>query len=692
MIPQLPIDILEEIFENLESLISTLHSCLLLSRACCRTIIPILYRQPFCYTRRNPSPKLINTYLSNLTSNDISHILKVDIDLLKKYKIEISSSPNCDGEIISENSKKSHSIFNYHSHLKKLNYRDLYDFSLIWFKTKYCTDNLRLNDNERYKFINPTEEQPFSQEPMKTLSRILLNLFMSKGAKLDYLFMDAGKELINQELNLTGDDDDEEEDYENFIDEEDRYLQTPTISFPVLETVQNHFKENLRKTYGWIENNIIDDDNINDKNNYVYENHISLLYDNKINPILKNFLENLKIFGFYGRGKFQEKSFENISLICQNINTLIINLTVNDEWNTERAKKELSNLNELINNQKNLKEFIFVEYQGKFWWSPSSRLRDMEIDFSHHIHNLLVVELYDVDFQLWKPLHVFASLTNLEELAFISCRHQENVMAPLKYSSYKKLKKLSIIGWNGITLIDPKIVEILIENSINSLKSLSIILTHEVSTIVLDSINRFQPNLIELALKFDQTHFIILQSLPFSGLENLEKLTLSNWGYVPIDVELILPLLGKSLPINLKRLQILARWIFSIHALNEFLDNCKAKLKFIDIRHCTGITDEHVDLIWMKLGDSLERLIIRDTENRRLNDEVPYGQVIETKSIGNSTNNNEESSSSLDENYKLDKICKKEKPVYVRRTEVEPSEDEVYSYVRIEQLRYRWEE
>ncbi|RGB41948.1 hypothetical protein C1646_810348 [Rhizophagus diaphanus] len=738
MIPQLPIDILEEIFENLESLIPTLHSCLLLSRECCKTIIPILYRQPFHYTRKNPSPKLIDTYLSNIKSNDISHIIKIDLDLLEKFNIDLLKSSKNDADDNnndSNNENQKFSIFNYHSHLKRLNYRDLYDFSLIWYRDKQKmnnddnNNNLRININnyERYKFTNPTEDEPHSQEPMRTLSRILLNLFMSKGAKLDYLFMDSGKELIDQGLNINGDNDeiDDDDDFENFIDEDDRYLQTPTISFPVFDNIQNYFisdfglSENFERNYVLINddnnnnNNNNDNNNDNNNNNNNFNNYNSdddydyNYYNEQIhgkstlsinpNPILKNFLENLQIFGFYGRGKNQEKSFNNISSICNNIETLIINLTVNDEWNTDRAKKELKSLNNLINNQKNLKEFIFVEYQGKFWWSPSSRLKDMEIDFSHHIHNLLVVELYDVDFQLWKPLHVFASLTNLEELAFISCRHQENVMSPLKYSSYKKLKKLSIIGWNGITLIDPKVVEILIENSINSLKSLSIILTHDVSTIVLNLINKFQPNLVELSLKFDQTHYITLQSLPFYGLSNLEKLTLSNWGYVPIDVELILPLLGKSLPSNLKKLQILARWTFSINALKDFLNNCEAKLKFIDIRHCTGISDEHVDLIWSGLGDSLERLIIRDTENRRLNDEVPYGQVIEAKNENfpdiNSTNPSSSCNvpSSSNDTRITNENFKEEKPIYIKRTEIEPSEDEVYSYVRIDQLRYRWE-
>ncbi|GBB99388.1 hypothetical protein RclHR1_03500013 [Rhizophagus clarus] len=721
MKPQLPIDILEEIFENLESLISTLHSCLLLSRECCKTIIPILYRQPFQYTRKNPSPKLIDTYLSNLTSDDLSYVIKVDIDLLEKFNIKLPINDNNSNNNNSSNSNNNNNnneyfpIFNYHSHLRRLNYRDLYDFSIIWYRSKQKVNDLRIiNNNERYKFTNPTEDEPYSQEPMKTLSRILLNLFMSKGAKLNYLFMDSGKELINQELNLNADDDENNDDFENFIDEEDKYLQTPTISFPVLDVLQNYFIsnfgliENFGKNHDLIkdddddnnDDNDNDDDDNNNNNNF---NDISVNNNtssfNQPNPILKNFLENLQIFGFYGRGKCQEKSFDNISSICDDIKTLIINLTVNDEWNTERAKKELKSLNNLINNQKNLKEFIFVEYQGKFWWSPSSRLRDMEIDFSHHINNLLVVEFYDVDFQSWKPLHVFASLTNLEELTFISCRHQENVMSPLKYSSYKKLKKLSIIGWNGITSIDPKVVEILIENSIDSLKSLSIILTHDVSTIVLSTISKFQPNLIELSLKFDQTHYITLQSLPFYGLENLEKLTLSNWGYVPIDVELILPLLGKSLPPNLKKLQILARWTFSINALREFLNNCEAKLKFIDIRHCSGITEEHVDLIWTRLSDSLERLIIRDTENRRLNDEVPYGQAIEAKSENfldmSSANFNDASSScnvsSSSDARITDEKSKEKKPTYTRRAEVEPSEDEVYSYIRIDQLRYRWE-
>ncbi|GBC45627.2 hypothetical protein GLOIN_2v1500215 [Rhizophagus irregularis DAOM 181602=DAOM 197198] len=180
-------------------------------------------------------------------------------------------------------------------------------------------------------------------------------------------------------------------------------------------------------------------------------------------------------------------------------------------------------------------------------------------------------------------------------------------------------------------------------------------------------------------------------------LYNLEKLTLSNWGYVPIDVELILPLLGKSLPSNLKKLQILARWTFSINALKDFLNNCEAKLKFIDIRHCTGISDEHVDLIWSGLGDSLERLIIRDTENRRLNDEVPYGQVIEARNDNfpdiNSTNPSSSCNvpSSSNDTRITNENFKEEKPIYIKRTEIEPSEDEVYSYVRIDQLRYRWE-
>ncbi|CAG8607406.1 9090_t:CDS:2 [Funneliformis mosseae] len=616
-----PTDILEEIFENLESSISTLHSCLLLSRVCCKAIVPILYRQPFRYTRQNPSPKLIDTYLYNITSKDISRILKVDLDfLLERFNIELSDSSRRD------------SIFNYHSYLKRLNYRDLYDFGLIWYRNIQKQNDVKINDNERYKFLNPTENEPYSQEPMKTLSRILLNFFMIKGAKLDYLFMDSGKELIDNSIEI------------------------------VVTT------KSLREEGG-----VDDDQDVN-----------------VVNPILRNCLENLKIFGFYGKGKFQGQTLDNISSICQGLQTLIINLTVNDEWNTARAKKEITSLNDLINNQKALKDFIYVEYQGKFWWSPSSRLRDIEIDFSHHVHNLLVVEFYDVYFQLWKPLHVLASLTNLQELAFVSCKHQESVMEPLKYSSFKKLQKLSIIGWDEITLIDPKVVEVLIENASDTLRSLSIVLTHEVSTTVLESINKFQPNLVELAIKFDQTHLSTLQQLPFYGFENLEKLTLNNWGHVAIDVDLILPLLGKSLPPNLKKLQILARWTFSTKGLKNFLNNCEAKLKYIDIRHCTGITEEHIDLIWMKFSDSLERLIIREIEG---NDDVPYGQILEANFTASEDHHSTHSGSIEANLFESEEgnPANDRKPVYVKRIEIDPSEDEAYSYVRTDKLRYRWE-
>ncbi|CAI2185232.1 11832_t:CDS:2 [Funneliformis geosporum] len=613
-----PTDILEEIFENLESSISTLHSCLLLSRVCCKAIIPILYRQPFRYTRHNPSPKLIKTYLYNVTSKDLSLILKDDLDLLKRFNIELSDSSNKD------------SIFNYHSYLKRLNYRDLYDFGLIWYRHIQKQYDINFNDNERYKFLNPTENDPYSQEPMKTLSRILLNFFMIKGAKFDYLLMDSGKELIDNS--------------NEFIDA----------------------IKSLREEEGGVDG----DQDVND-----------------VNPILKNCLENLKIFGFYGKGKFQGQTLDIISSNCQGLQSLIINLTVNDEWNTARAKKEITSLNNLINNQKVLKDFIYVEYQGKFWWSPSSRLRDIEIDFSHHVHNLLVVEFYDVYFQLWKPLNILASLTNLRELAFVSCKYQESVMAPLKYSSYKKLQKLSMIGWDEITLIDPKVVEVLIENAKDTLRSLSIVLTHKVSTIVLESINKFQPNLVELAIKFDQTHLSTLLHLPFYSFRNLEKLTLNNWGHVAIDVDLILPLLGKSLPQNLKNLQILARWTFSTEGLNRFLNNCEAKLKYIDIRHCTGITEEHIDLIWMKFSDSLERLIIREIEG---NDDVPYGQILEANfpaSEGLHSINN----GSIEANLSEFEEFNVRRPVYIKRIEINPSEDEAYSYVRTDKLRYRWE-
>src|SRR5436190_927128 len=149
---QIPEDCIEEILEYLEDDIITLHSCSLVSRTLCKITIPILWRQPFRYKRHNPSSALIETYWTFLKKDYVTY---EDTKILFDFGIEIF-----------QQQKKE--IFNYPSFIKRLNSRDLYDFSLEW-------------------FINSkTLVKPLTPEPMITIARCLFNIFIARGAKFEY--------------------------------------------------------------------------------------------------------------------------------------------------------------------------------------------------------------------------------------------------------------------------------------------------------------------------------------------------------------------------------------------------------------------------------------------------------------------------------------------------------------------------
>ncbi|GBC10130.1 hypothetical protein RclHR1_09360008 [Rhizophagus clarus] len=77
----LPLEIFEEIFENLHDDKITLHSCILVNRSWCITAIPILWRRPFVLLNK-PSVKLIHTYIANVFDQ-----LESEVRLTKYIKI-----------------------------------------------------------------------------------------------------------------------------------------------------------------------------------------------------------------------------------------------------------------------------------------------------------------------------------------------------------------------------------------------------------------------------------------------------------------------------------------------------------------------------------------------------------------------------------------------------------------------------
>ncbi|CAG8511765.1 9397_t:CDS:2 [Diversispora eburnea] len=476
---QLPEDCIEEILEYLEDDIITLHSCSLVSRTLCKIAIPILWRQPFRYKRHNPSSALIETYWNFLKKE---YVTSEDKMILSDFGIEISQQ---------QLKQKKEEIFNYPSFIKRLNSRDLYDFSLIWF------------------ISSKTLVKPLTPEPMITIARCLFNTFIARGAKFEYLFWET--ELI---------------------------------------------------VFG--------------------------------------------CFVKYGH----EQTFNNAAIACHEIDTLIIGIRMNENYSGKEEK--LESLNKLINAQNKLREFIFAEYPG-CTWDTLTRLREVDISLDSQIDTLTSIEFNNVDFSFWKPLEFVIRLINLENLIFKNCRNLEIVLEPFKFSSFKKLKKLVMIGYEGSNNIPLELLNNLIGQTSETLNHLSIVMNSELTRVVTSAIQKYHPELIELFIKLDQSHFFILhKTRPFYNLIKLKKLVISSLGNLKVMTDELLPQLGRSLPPNLLHLEIQAPWKFSIKSLKKFLDNNQAPIKIFDIRHCKDLQDEHIILILNRLKNTLEKLIISD--------------------------------------------------------------------------------
>ncbi|RIB23695.1 hypothetical protein C2G38_2072077 [Gigaspora rosea] len=610
--PPIPADCIEEIVEFLENNIRTLHSCLLVNRLWCQTVVPVLWRQPFRYKRFNPSANLLQTYWSCMT---VDCIPIEDRLILQEFNIKLPDS------------NQSSAIFNYPSFIKRLNYRDLYDFAVIWYGDP---NNLR-------------QKRPFRQDPMKTIAKCLFNLFIVKGAKFDYLFWDNGSDLI-EEIPDNCDHDSDEDDDQDLVGD-------------------------------------LDDDDI--------------LLDIPLLPESCANFANLKVLGCFARYEHCEQTFTNAALSCHEIETLVIRMCMNDEWSTERAQSELEALSKLIDVQKHLKEFIYVEYPGRFWWSPSSRLKNVELSsLNSQVNSLTVVEFYHVDFRFWHPLNSIAGLINLENLVFNNCRHQEYVMEPFRFGSFTKLKKLVMNGYEGISSIQPDLLDTILQHVSKSLMYLSIVMTAETTITVINAIEKYHLDLLELAIKLDQSHFIALQSCPFYNCPRLNKLVVSSWGYMEIVADTILPQLGKSLPPSLEHLEILAPWMFTLTALDSFLVNCKAPLRYFDIRYCREITDQHINLIWKRLYNTLENLIIseKDPPPSNTNNEQSNSNVFESENYYNISGSASSNTEDESKNYHIKQLSSDDMSLHeiVKRTKINLTADETYNN-RIDTLRYRWE-
>src|ERR1043166_120452 len=132
-----PVECINEIFKYFENDKTSLHSCLLVNRFWCRTIVPILWSRSFSLTRNstNSSLCLMEVYLSFLNEEERQ---------LRNYHPELYPTPK-------------QTLFNYPSFLKEFYYETIFFLVKFWVKTSiswptYYSDQYAIyaNNNNTY--------------------------------------------------------------------------------------------------------------------------------------------------------------------------------------------------------------------------------------------------------------------------------------------------------------------------------------------------------------------------------------------------------------------------------------------------------------------------------------------------------------------------------------------------------------
>ncbi|PKC14422.1 hypothetical protein RhiirA5_409420 [Rhizophagus irregularis] len=150
-----PIECINEIFKHFENDTTSLHSCLLVNRLWCRTIIPILWRKPFSLMQRSIkfSLSLIEIYLLFLNEEEKQ---------LRKYHPELYPI-----------FKKV--LFNYPSFLKEFYYETMFSSIKLWVKTTITITSSQFDNQYNSNYINKISHR---------LSQSLFKMFLRNNAKV----------------------------------------------------------------------------------------------------------------------------------------------------------------------------------------------------------------------------------------------------------------------------------------------------------------------------------------------------------------------------------------------------------------------------------------------------------------------------------------------------------------------------
>ncbi|CAI2174075.1 13273_t:CDS:2 [Funneliformis geosporum] len=294
-----------------------------------------------------------------------------------------------------------------------------------------------------------------------------------------------------------------------------------------------------------------------------------------------------KVTEFVLCGEFEKADIlDTMATYCKDIRFL----TVIDSYHS--SPHSIANL---INAQNGLASITWVS-GGE---NASPILRSF-VTQSKSLKTVNLLRAYTRDYDAYEGL---AACKNLENLKFTECNHASLHMKALANADFPRLKTIEIsdpLSYEDEDDedFDPPSLEYtsLIHNAGKHLEEIRLYLELHFYPGIIETIAYNCPNLTLFygSVKNDEQIIELIKLL--NGCKKLEELVIygsSRSSLFPVDN--MLAQIGQSIPESLEYLD-LSRWTFSGKSLNQFLINCKAKLRHMSW-HCFFNCEEHKEAI-----------------------------------------------------------------------------------------------
>ncbi|KAG9300681.1 hypothetical protein G9A89_023479 [Geosiphon pyriformis] len=591
-------DCLSEIFGYLIDNKQALHSCILVNRTWCEIAIPTLWRQPFRLlyscdshkksieeSRQIRATKLLHTYLSYLTAEQISDLVD--------NQIIITPKPNL---------PKTSFAFSYVNYLRCLDLVDIH--AAVRDSIEYNRRIQQLIEDENLSVADSEISPLFSL--LSCAAAAILYLIRLLGC-CKYNSTDSDVDILSLAPS-----------YDQISIEFDEQMLSTTICRLFIAKCSSVKRLSIDissyETNSSILGNSITDDGD------IPRCFLALpLYPNA-NTCLSQLAEFVCIIKSTNTDIFRElvkktELFRELAKISKNIRRMVVYLPTREPFvscSCSVCSRRLEcEIEERIEEVKTLAHLIKAQNELQSLELSCGILGATELmeSLKTQAKSLERLQFTNTKFFNWESLQVLPDLTNLREIAMISCYgFTEELMKPLIGATFPKLRTLNLRD----TLTPSSILESIIINCGNSLETLNLgTFIHHNSELshnhLIQGIADYCPNLIHLEIYVTRVDFPDLENL-FQRHSNLRTIILSG-ARAEIDIDWLLILFGKLQMNRLERFGIEAGWRFTPKSLEIFLKNTK-NLAILEFGYFLGFNEDHLDVVVSTLGGILKELTI----------------------------------------------------------------------------------